>query len=538
MADNKRERLLIIGLDGYEARIADALIEQGKLPNIERLLKSSAHLDVDHGRNKLTGLSWQHFATGQSPEDSGRWSAVDFDTKNYVASQPMGIELPFLRAAGERAVILDAPYFDLSSCPNMNGFVNWGAHDPGVAPFCRPDNLYNEILEKFGPYPAPNDIYAFVWNDAEATKQTAENLRKATQVRSQLTSWLLNERFPDWDLALTVVSELHSAIEPLWHGFDETHPLNAHPSAKPAHDGLVAIYEELDKMIGNLQQQFPDAALCLFWMHGMGSNDADVVSMILLPELLYRHTYDKPNFITPERWSSKANSVPMLEPGESWSSAVFDEMQVSEYTRPASLERATNKIKTLAASALGRKRDKSVSLDWMPSSGFSHAWEGMPAFALPSFYDGRIRLNVKGREAKGMIAPENYSQAMDEVEALLRECKCSRTGASIIREVHRTSPEDPFAVPKSNGDMEIIWDGEPLGIFHEKYGEIGPLPYRRTGGHTGGLGECLLLSDALEAGHYGCVDAMDISPTIAEWIGIEPENKVSGESFLSKLEGK
>ena len=53
---------------------------------------------------------------------------------------------------------------------------------------------------------------------------------------------------------------------------------------------------------------------------------------------------------------------------------------------------------------------------------------------------------------------------MDEVEALLRECMCSGTGASIIREVHRTSPEDPFAVPKSNGDMEIIWDGEPLGI--------------------------------------------------------------------------
>ena len=395
-----KQRLILIGLDGYEARIADSLIADGHLPHISSLMKRSACVDLDHGRNKLTGLSWQHFATAQGPVDSGRWSAVDFNSKAYVASQPLSTEAPFLSDAGDRVVILDAPYFDLRVCPDMKGFVNWGAHDPGVAAYCRPANLYKEIEEKFGPYPAPNDIYAFCWTDAEATAQTAENLRKALEVRNALTCWTLAERIPDWDMAITVVSELHSAIEPLWHGFDESHPLYQHESAKPARDGLIAIYKELDKMVADIEALFPDAAICMFWMHGMGTNDADVPSMILLPELLYRHAYGKENFTTPDRWKQSTNGYPPLEPGEFWSQAVMAEMKEFEVTQPPLTERAGDKLKKLSAKLQGRRADTSVTLDWMPSAGYSFAWSGMPAFALPSFYDGRIRINVKGREEK------------------------------------------------------------------------------------------------------------------------------------------
>ena len=51
-------------------------------------------------------------------------------------------------------------------------------------------------------------------------------LTRAVEIRSAAARWLLSEKLPDWDLALIVVSEAHSAIEPLWHGVDLSHPLN------------------------------------------------------------------------------------------------------------------------------------------------------------------------------------------------------------------------------------------------------------------------------------------------------------------------
>ena len=49
-----------------------------------------------------------------------------------------------------------------------------------------------------------------------------------------------------------------------------------------------------------------------------------------------------------------------------------------------------------------------LPLDWMPAAGYQRYWHWMPAFALPSFYDGRVRINLRGREASGIVIPADY----------------------------------------------------------------------------------------------------------------------------------
>jgi hypothetical protein len=159
----------------------------------------------------------------------------------------------------------------------------------------------------------------------------------------------------------------------------------------------------------------------------------------------------------------------------------------------------------------------------------------MPAFALPSFYDGRIRLNVAGREAKGTILPADYGEAMDGIEKLLRDCRDLRTGLPVVREIYRASADDPMGVPTSNGDMEVLWDGEPQGFSHSDLGVIGPVPYRRTGGHTGGLGRFCLASSEAARGHFGVADAMGVSAVLEEWLGLQRGGVGTGRSFLSRL---
>ena len=284
----RENKLLVIGLDGYEATIADQLMSKGRLPNLARLKSSSTRFLLEHGKQKYSGLAWEHFSTGMAPEISGRWSAVAFDPRTYRVVQRATALEPFLTRVSSKAVVFDAPYFDMGKAPEIRGLVNWGAHDPGVAAMSRPRDLPDEIIAKFGPYPAADYIYAFTWPSVSRTQTACDALAAALDQRTEISRWLFCERFPDWDLALVVVSELHSVIEPMWHGLDPSHPLHDHMSAAPARLGVERVYDALDRLVGTLVESIPDAAILAFSMHGMGPNLADVPAMLLLPELLYR----------------------------------------------------------------------------------------------------------------------------------------------------------------------------------------------------------------------------------------------------------
>jgi predicted AlkP superfamily phosphohydrolase/phosphomutase len=48
---------------------------------------------------------------------------------------------------------------------------------------------------------------------------------------------------------------------------------------------------------------------------------------------------------------------------------------------------------------------------------YQPAWPRMEAFALPSFSEGYVRLNVRGRERDGIVDPADFGRTADEVEA-------------------------------------------------------------------------------------------------------------------------
>jgi hypothetical protein len=158
-----RSRVLVVGLDGYEATFGDQLMAEGLLPNLAALRARSASLLLDHGNAKRTGLAWEHVSSGLSPDDGHRWAAVHFDTQTYAVRQRPTAFRPVVAALTARTVVFDFPYFDLQQAPNALGAVSWGAHDPGVPALSRPAELYDEIYRRFGRYPASEYIYGFVW---------------------------------------------------------------------------------------------------------------------------------------------------------------------------------------------------------------------------------------------------------------------------------------------------------------------------------------------------------------------------------------
>jgi predicted AlkP superfamily phosphohydrolase/phosphomutase len=522
----------MIGLDGYEATLGDRFMAEGLLPNLTALRRRSACFVLDHGSAKRTGLAWEHVSSGLAPADGQRWAAVHLDTETYAARQRMTAFRPFVAELTARTVVFDFPYFDLAQATTARGAVSWGAHDPGVRAISRPTELYDEIYARFGRYPANDYIYGFVWPSAEKAKKMADALIDATQKRAEIALWLFKERLPDWDLGVVVVSEFHSASEALWHGIDPEHPLHDLPSAPAAADGMRGVYVAADRMIGDLAAAFPDATVVAFNLHGMGANDSDVGSMLLLPELMYRHSFGRPN-LREEHWRLNQRGIPMLDENQVWDIDFGALLR----TKPPFAQRIVNRARRLVGNQhTPPSHPNDLTVWWMPATQYGPFWRSMRAFALPSFYDGRIRINLKGREAAGKVAPKDYAAFCTELETILRACRDTITGQPAVRGLERYGGSDPSRLDATDADLIVLWNGPVLGLVHPTLGKIGPYPYRRTGGHTGPAGVAYFAGPGIAPGDYGTTSAFDVVPTVIELLGERRPQRLTGRALLTNRE--
>ena len=521
------KRVLAIGLDGFEITLAERLVAEGLMPNFAAVGSRGVRYQLEHGADKYSGLAWEHVSAGRAPSDGARWSAVTFDKEYYTARQESTSSRPFFADLPLRSVVFDLPYCDLSAAPSVTGITKWGAHDPGVGAASRPDGLHLEIAQRFGRYPAAEWIYGFTWPSVERTVRSSAALTKAVHVRAEAARWLLAERLPDWDLGIVVVSETHSAIEPLWHGVNDQHPLHVLPSAKPAGEGLLAVYKPVDDLIGTLTLAFPDAVVVLFAMHGMGTNEADVSTMVLLPELLHRHAFGRPH-MRPWQWPAQlTDGTPLVSESDTWEEAVARVVPLVSEPARSGFRRWRDRLTGRHSVSRYVPDEDLGAMSWMPATRYRPFWSQMAVFALPSFYDARIRLNLRGREAAGMVESSQYRSTLEATGQLLRDCRDTISGREIVADI-QMHEGDPALVGPSEADMTVIWRGTSLGMDHPRLGRIGPVPWRRTGGHTGEHGFLYVAGWAARPCDAGVASSFDVVPTLISLAGAQRPEWLSG----------
>ena len=536
-------RVVAIGLDGVEVTFLERLLAAGEMPALAALRERSARFLLDHGAAQRTGLAWEHAASGLSPESGRRWAAVEFDPLTYRVWQDGARFAPWWAASDRNVVVFDAPYVDLRRAPNTRGIVAWGAHDPGTAIAARPRLLLREFLRRYGAYPA-RWTYGTPWPSPRRTREMATALTQALQTRAAAAQWLASERLRDWDLFFAVAGEVHGTVEGLWHGIDTTHPLYKHPSAPAAAEGLLRVHRALDCLVAELIRCAGDAALVVFTMGGMGPNHSDTQSMVLLPELLFRHAFGRSLLAVPPEWTACAGDVPILAEDDDWgtASARWLPAMAPNSRRAAAALRALVRttpmlratLKALWSPVSRRRVTRSAihDLQWQPATRYDAFWPRMQAFALPSFYDGRIRINLKGRERDGLVEPSRYEDVCRSLATLLHECRNPLTGERAVESIDRAASRNPLELGMSESDLLIVWRGVATALEHPRLGLIGPVALRRTGGHTGRHGVAYVVAPALGVGDYGVRSSFDVAPTLVELLGCGPISGMSGRSLL------
>jgi hypothetical protein len=543
-----RSRVMVIGLDGLEIEYAEQLMAAGEMPALDDLRRHAARFRLDHGTAQRTGLAWEHVASGLSPEAGRRWAAVEFDPATYAAWQEGARFIPWWVGLDKRVVVFDTPYVDLRRAPHTRGIVGWGAHDAGTVTAGAPIGLWTEFEQRFGPYPASKWLYATPWPSPVRTQAMGEALAQALGVRARAARWLASARLKDWELFIAVSGEVHSAVEGLWHGLDSSTPLHGHPSAPLAARAMLDVHRALDAMVAELVATAGDAAIVAFAMGGMGPNHSDIPSMVLLPELLYRDAFGHGLLTVPAEWAAAPCTVPILDETDDWNQANNAWLpwpaRGSEASSPGLLVSLARNLPRPVRGLLKGIRAGVTEwswhgappprwgVTWQPIMCYHPHWPRMPAFALPSFYDGRIRINLEGRERQGTVKQSRYEETCARLQTLLWQCRNPRTGEPAVDSIERIETGNPLAMTRSQADLVVIWREGVFALEHPRLGLIGPVAPRRTGGHTGQHGVAYVKAPGLEATDRGVRSAFDVVPTLVSLLGKQPSGRLSGSPLL------
>ena len=149
---------------------------------------------------------------------------------------------------------------------------------------------------------------------------------------------------------------------------------------------------------------------------------------------------------------------------------------------------------------------------------------------LPSFGDGYVRVNLRGRERDGIVDPSDYDRALTDVETIVGACRNPRTARPVVLDMERVDG-DPFDHDRY-ADLVIRW-AEPTDAFdHPEVGTIGPFPLHRTGTHEDG-GFLWMTGDTVTPGDRGAASVLDLPPTVLALLGRRPPQPLSGHALVA-----
>jgi len=557
------QRVAAIGLDAAEPALMDDLIAQDRLPVLARFREGSRRFRLSDDLDYRTGIVWEHFLTGRGARSNGRTSVVEFDPATYETVAIGARPLPRFFDGDQPipALLFDIPYTSLAAGDDTAAVTAWGGHDSAYPRASHPRGLLREIDRRFGPHPALGNDYTAWWYQPAAIKWLERALIEGARRRGEIIPWLLG-RFPDHRLFATVFSEPHSAGEFFWHGVDADHLLAGARTAQLSGRALAAVYESVDAALGRvLASLSPECAVMIFSTHGIQSNSGDLPSMVLLPELLNRAYAGSDGRGRTDVDGWRRAGFPPLEPDprlgwdrhlrttwllsdEGWrqrlQSPSLNPVFGAALALRSRLTANPRFVRSVGRRPIEAETDRTpeqigqprFSQRWQVPCAYQARWPEMKAFALPTFYDGRVRINLRGRESRGVVTHADYGRVCDEVEAMVRECRDVRSGRPVVDTVVRLRADDPLARDGPDADLVFTWHQRVDAWRHPTLGSIGPFPLRRTGGHSPN-GFAYLRARGVSAGCGPDATPLDVPATLVDLLDHRPSMPVEGRSLLN-----
>ena len=514
------QRLLVLGCDAMDAELARRWASAGYLPNLRRLLRSSAWADYFASPEYSSGTMWPSINTGVGPLQHDFYSFGRFCEGSYrlrmarasdVASNPFW---KWFAECGRRIVLADVPF----SIPNVEyggrQFWGWSVHDNWAwEKSSVPSELLSKLSKEFGSHPVSSCHNYSIRTDS--LRKLKCGLVKGIERRTAILKSMVVRG--DWDFFYGAYSETHCAGHWMWHLEDESHPRHSRDQVAIVGHGLREVYSAIDKSIGELVACAGDNTSCVvFFSHGMGPN---YHGAHLFPEFLSRFNY---------LWTKGTLEQAQSGGRGGWLDSVW--RRSIRKMPPSWRDRAKRR---LPISLRGR-----IALQRMQNA---RRWSAVPAFSVPKDGFSALRINLVGREPQGLIHPgQEYRRYLDALVSELHQLTNAGTGEPAVARFFRVDEQtDPLKIGAGT-DLVVWWsNSSPVRELRSKrFGTISTSRFEddRTGEHVM-RGMVLLYHGNAKSGPQLIkgVKPTDIAPTLCELADIRPKASLQGRSLCPEL---
>ncbi len=416
-------RVLAVGMDAAESSLVERMARAGELPTLGALLERGTWRRVTSSAGYSSGAVWPDFWSGEDACDHGLYGLWNWDpaTMGMRYSDPEGKRAFWqdLVGAGRTVGVLDVPFAPFVGVERGFELAEWGPHDRVQGRLRVSPAEVSGTVRQIPAHPFA-DALAVPPQQPDQVDRFMQQCLSGVRDRGELASRLIEQTHPD--VTVVVVPESHHGGHVLWHTVEPGLPMYADlpPVAYPG-PTLRDVYREIDRQIGRLlEASGPDTAVLVFALHGM----------------------------------EPARGVPsVLEP-------LLEQLDLAALAEEAEGRRSL--LSSLKARVPGPVRDlyrRSVPLSrrsqWGRSGVLaSYDWARTRAFALPIEHEGHIRVNLAGREAEGIVAPEDYDATCDRIERALRDLTTA-DGRPVTRTVIRPPRgSHPAGLP----DLVVHWE--------------------------------------------------------------------------------
>ena len=494
--------VVLIGLDAADLTRIERLTACGDMPNLAAILSRGVRGRLRSLPVGLSAMIWPKWFEGGH---AGSWyfpkawnpdrMCLEWVTATGGDPEPFWCDLD---RRGLRVCVVDVPQAPVG--PLQNGILiqGWQVHDL-FKRASAPAGLWKELIRACGTPFLDGERYGP--QTAERLRALREQLLAATAQAGDLAHELMN-RGP-WDLFVMVLGGLHRGGHYLWDtGQVDIGDLSADDRRLLA-NGLDDIYRTADRSIGKLLDRAPrDARVMVFSLHGMGPNNG---------------------------WSERLQSVAAAVASTDSSPGHVTSLQRLKRAIPAD---AAQHIMDLLPPAWGERLLRFTS-------SRMHDWPRTAWFVLPSDLSGFLRLNLQGREARGIVAPGAEARALeDELIGLFSRLE-DLEGRRIVAEIERVddsvAARDRFR--RYLPDLLLLWEqistSDTAGLRVEGREIIRwPLGQRFDSGRSGNhvtQGWFAAVGPGLVPGNDEALHDIDgLVPSVYGWLGLKPPAQFVG----------
>ncbi|MFZ5478913.1 MAG: alkaline phosphatase family protein [Myxococcota bacterium] len=492
---------MVIGLDGATWKLLDRFVEEGVMPTLGRMRDEGARGPLWSVVPPMTATAWTSYQTGKGPGKHGIYDWTEPVSGSYlyrpidstrVQSRTL---FELLSERGARVATVNLPL--TWPAREINGVAVGDMLTPGKqAPgFTYPAEFASELDRLVPDYV----IDTHLCDREDDVRPFLARLRAMLDCKGRLVRHLL-EREP-WDLFCCVWVEMDRMQHCLWHVFDERHPRFDARLAGLHRDEILDVYRLLDTRVAEMVERArPDTNVLFISDHGFGPCRYKV----------FLNT-----------WLAQEGFLTFKEGGR----AARGRLQRVR----GALDRAGVDTRRLIALAKRLGGDAALRFGGDNLSRFAADidWERTQAYCHGT---NAIRLNLKGREARGSVDPAEADAVIERLrERLLglRDPEGNRIVTGVLRreELYR-GPEVGLAA-----DLLIAHHDDSVWFYYSE-GERPETIFEPSGWASGnhepdGL-FCAWGPDFRAGATLPDANIADILPTLFATMGVPVPDDVDG----------